>query len=643
MVETRQSNGNQGGRQSNKRSFNEGKRHFKRNKKQKTESAVAEGSNEDVLIRDVRELLEKHSLSARNEASSEDGSNSNLPEPFTEVDVEIQELSSTGDGLGILPDSSQVLVVPFVVPGDKVRAKVIRHDRSHPYSVADFVKVIKSSSKRDDDLIRCQYFAKCSGCQFQMMSEADQLAHKKTIVEKAYRHFSKLPASKVPTIGDTHPSHERYGYRTKLTPHFDAPPNARRDRRQGNKPNWEGVPNIGFMQKGTRKTMDIEDCPIGTDAVRKGLKRERKRVAKELDKYSRGATILCRQHTVSIDKDNPGARTNSGIGSTQARTIKKLLKSDVDKLDIDFKTEHPEDFIMEDDGFSYLVKTCITNPKEISTEYVGRHRFDNPAGAFFQNNEAILYPFLLHIKSHIRCPPPKPTPSYTGADMHPNPDKITHLVDAYCGSGLFSVYLADMFEKTIGIDTSSQSIEFASKNAEMNGISKEKASFLAGDAKDIFAHVREFPADNTVVVLDPSRKGCDESFLSQLLAFAPKRVVYVSCNVHTQARDVGVLCGDEGRYEIESLMGWDFFPQTAHVEALAILKRRDGAKTGSEGESGGRKVEEFGEGQGEETDANGKDDVQNGDGANETSSGHKGEDAPKSLVTGIEWDGNKTV
>ncbi|PNS18370.1 tRNA (uracil(54)-C(5))-methyltransferase [Sphaceloma murrayae] len=641
MVETRNSNGNAAGQSSNKRRFNEGKRHFKKNKKQKTAEAVAEGSNEDVLIRDVRELLEKHSLDTKGDDASGE-TDSALPEPFTEVDVEIEELSSTGDGLALLPNSSQVLVVPFVVPGDKVTAKVIRHNQAHSYSVADFVKVNKKSAKRDDDLIRCQYFAKCSGCQFQMMSEADQLAHKKTIVEKAYRHFSKLPESSIPQIRETHASGARYGYRTKLTPHFDGPSHGRRDRRQGNKPSWEGVPAIGFMLKGTRKTLDIEDCPIGTDAVRKGLKRERKRVAKNLDQYARGATLLCRQHTVEVEKDNPGARLNSGIGSTQARKIKKLLKEDVEKLNIDVKTEHPEDFVMEDDGFSYLIKTCITNPKEVSTEYVGRHRFDNPAGAFFQNNEAILYLFLLHIKSHIRCPPPKLTPPYSSADMHPNPDNITHLVDAYCGSGLFSIFLASMFDKTIGIDTSSQSIEFASRNAELNKLPKDKASFIAGDAKDIFAHVRDFPADNTVVVLDPSRKGCDESFLSQLLAFGPKRVVYVSCNVHTQARDVGVLCGEQGKYEIESLMGWDFFPQTAHVEALAILKRKEGKGKGSVadgsddalgGGGGGSAGKDGAEGSAAEQDGNAVPDAMDG----------QEDEIQKSPITGRDWDGNTTV
>jgi tRNA (uracil-5-)-methyltransferase len=90
-------------------------------------------------------------------------------------------------------------------------------------------------------------------------------------------------------------------------------------------------------------------------------------------------------------------------------------------------------------------------------------------------------------------------------------------------------------------------------------------------------------------MLDPPRKGCDESFLRQLVQYGPARVVYVSCNVHTQARDVGVLVGGmtgvdggfgkgEGCYEIESLRGFDFFPQTGHVEGVAVLKRKEGEK-----------------------------------------------------------------
>jgi tRNA (uracil-5-)-methyltransferase len=109
-------------------------------------------------------------------------------------------------------------------------------------------------------------------------------------------------------------------------------------------------------------------------------------------------------------------------------------------------------------------------------------------------------------------------------------------------------------------------------------MSPSQCSFIDADAAELFKSVM-FPNDETVVVIDPPRKGCDDNFLTQLLKFAPRRVVYVSCNVHTQARDVGVLVRgmEEGgtHYDIESLRGFDFFPQTGHVEGVAVLNRSE--------------------------------------------------------------------
>ncbi|KAJ9623242.1 tRNA(m5U54)methyltransferase [Taxawa tesnikishii (nom. ined.)] len=540
-----------------KRQFNEGRRHFKKNKKQKKDTTVKEGSNEEVLLADVRALLEKHSLNdvSRNSSSEpEDGAaNGNaptLPEPFTEVDVTISDLSSTGDGLALIPNSTQVAVVPFTAPGDTVTAKIIKHLQNDHYTLTDFVKVVTPSKDRDDTLVQCPYFSACSGCQFQMLPYSYQLAHKKTIVEKAYKNFSDLPPSAVPPVGDTIGSPLQYGYRTKLTPHFDGPPNARRERRHGNKPVWDEVPPIGYMKKGTRKTMDIEDCPIGTAAVRIGMRKERQRVKEELEKYQRGATLLLRESTERIKKDSTSA---SAEGKTESATETKSLREQAAAPPSD------SDIILEDRGAYLHRKTCITNQNATSTEYIDDYRFENPAGSFFQNNNSILPAFTKYIRDNILAP-------------SSSPSKITNLIDAYSGSGLFTITLSPLFKNSIGIDISTSSIASATKNAALNNLPSSSARFLAGDANNIFAEIK-FPADETAVVIDPSRKGCDENFLRQLIQFGPERVCYVSCNVHTQARDVGVLVvglkgvnGGEGMYEIESLRGFDFFPQTGHVE-----------------------------------------------------------------------------
>ena len=288
--------------------------------------------------------------------------------------------------------------------------------------------------------------------------------------------------------------------------------------------------------------MDIEDCPIGTDAVRLGNKRERKRVTENISQYSRGATLLLRENTVKAKKDEAQSEGDAKESTTE------------------------EDTIIEDHGDYVFRKTCITDQKAISTEYIDGYRLDNPAGAFFQNNNSILPLVTKYIRENI-----------LGPDSADSP--IKNMIDAYCGSGFFSITLSSMFKQSVGIDVSQQSIDFASKNASLNNLSEDSVRFIAGDASKLFdAFDRsKFPADETAVVIDPSRKGCDESFISQLMDYGPKRLCYVSCNVHTQARDVGWLVGGLGKragmYEIESVRGFDFFPQTSHVEGVAFLRR----------------------------------------------------------------------
>ncbi|KAF2472190.1 S-adenosyl-L-methionine-dependent methyltransferase [Lindgomyces ingoldianus] len=506
------------------------------------------GSNEEILLEDVKDLLNSMDL------GKEEGMETVLPERLSEVEVSIKQISSTGDGLGFAKDSKQVYVVPFTAPGDNVTAKVFKHFEKEGYSMADFIRVNKPSPHRNESLIKCSYFTTCSGCQFQMLPYDYQLAHKKSIVEKAYKNFSNLPPELIPAIGDTIGSPLEYGYRTKLTPHFDGPPDSRRsDGRNGIKRTFKEVPPIGFMKKGTRQTIDIEDCPIGTSVVRKGMYRERQRIAQEIGNYNKGATVLLRENTARIPKSEWDEAQNT------------------------------PDSVIEEKGEFIYKKTCITDPKAQTTEHIPPYQFTNPAGAFFQNNNSILPRFTQYIRSHIL----PQTPS-----SHP---KIHHLIDAYSGSGLFTITLSSLFTTSLGIDISPASITSATQNATLNSLPASRAKFIAADASHLFSSITT-PARETVVVIDPPRKGCDESFLRQLVGYGPARIVYVSCNVHTQARDIGVLVGGmkgvdggfgvgEGGYEIESIVGFDFFPQTGHVEGVAVLRRKTEWNSGGMEES----------------------------------------------------------
>jgi len=142
------------------------------------------------------------------------------------------------------------------------------------------------------------------------------------------------------------------------------------------------------------------------------------------------------------------------------------------------------------------------------------------------------------------------------------------LVDAYAGSGLFALAAASRFAEVVGVEVSPGAVGAARENAARNHITN--ARFVAADASRIFDELGG-SGSNAAVVIDPPRKGCGEQFLAQLVAFAPATVVYVSCNPDTQMRDLVTLMNQA--YEVRELQPFDMFPQTRHVECVAVLTR----------------------------------------------------------------------
>lgn len=503
-------------------------------KKQKLEDSLwnAGEDSEKILQNDINRLIREKGTSDENPADN--AAKPTLPELFSELEVTVSDISSTGDGLALSEDGNHVYVVPFTVPGDKAIIKLVRHNKTSNSTITDLVKVVEAGPQRDDTQIKCQYFGKCSGCQLQMLSYEDQLKHKKKVVERAYATYSGLVPEIVPAIGDTFPSPLQHGYRTKLTPHFGMSP--RGSKKSASKTSFTEVPAIGFNMKNRRVNLDIEDCPLGTEIVRKGLKKERRRVAENLASYKKGATILIRESTRRIPKSE----------------FTTAASDEVDE--VVYKTDNP-DYVEE--------KRYVMDPNGYVVEYIGDYVLGNKAGAFFQNNNSILAPFTDFIRQHVH---PK--------ELKEGEKPIKYLIDAYAGCGLFTVTLSGMFKSSLGIDIDQHSITNARENVKRNNLAN--TGFAAADAALLFEKV-PYPADETLLIIDPPRKGCSMDFLRQLLDFGPRRVAYVSCNVNTQARDVGYLVQGNStsgvRYDIESIRGFDFFPQTGHVEGLAILNK----------------------------------------------------------------------
>lgn len=410
-------------------------------------------------------------------------------DPFprgTEVEIEITTLTNMGQGLGrvSLPGSTEpanggkrdrsgwVVLVPFALPGELVRVRIWRNQKN--FSDGDLVEVLRPSEHRVE--APCPLFQQCGGCQYQNLDYAEQLNWKRRQVAELLEHMAGITFPVNPVVYSPRP----YGYRSKITPHFE-------------KPRPDRPVDIGFLRAGSRRAIvDVERCLLATDAINEQLGTERAEVRARASSYKKGATLLLR----------------------------------------------------------HAAEGVVTDPAAIIHENVDGLRLHFPAGEFFQNNPFILDAFAGHVREKAVA------------------DGARFLVDAYCGSGLFCLTAARSFEHATGIEISEPSIRWAKENAAENGLGN--CSFVAGDAAAIFAKVN-YGASETAVVIDPPRRGSDESFLDQLVAFGPRTVVYVSCNPATQMRDLKILL--EAGYEVRDVQPFDLFPQTKHLECVITLSR----------------------------------------------------------------------
>ncbi|MGH7996724.1 MAG: class I SAM-dependent RNA methyltransferase [Opitutaceae bacterium] len=409
------------------------------------------------------------------------GRNKFNPFPFAyhqEIELEIATLTNLGLGLGRV--DNWVVMVPFTLPGERVRARVYRNHRN--YSDADLLEVLIPSPDRRP--APCPLFGTCGGCQYQHLGYEGQKTWKRRQVAELLQHLAGVEFPVDPVEG----SPREFGYRSKITPHFENPPAGGSE-----------FP-IGFLRQGTRfDLVDVPHCPIATEGINARLPEIRAavRARAAAGDYRQGATLLLRE---------------------------------------------------VEDGVA-------TDPEAVVTEAV---RIEPPlrlrflARDFFQNNPFILPAFVEHVRREA---------SESGARF---------LVDAYCGSGLFALSAARAFDRVLGLEISESSTRFARENAGANGVAN--AEFQPGDAASLFAEVA-FPAAETAVVIDPPRRGCDQAFLSQLLAFGPRTVVYVSCDPATQMRDLKHFLG--AGYRLARVRPFDLFPQTRHLECVVTLARRE--------------------------------------------------------------------
>jgi len=440
------------------------------------------------------------------------------------IKVEISDLSNGGDGVGRWED--RVVFVPNTVPGDEMRVKLTKVKASHGFGKP--AGIVKPSSQRVRPA--CIVADKCGGCQWQQVSYEAQLGAKQHLVADALTRIGKLENVQVDTVIA---ADEQLSYRNKAT----YPVRLSQTKKV----------QAGYYRKGSHRLVNLNQCPVQDDRLDPllaGIKQDiQDREWKIYDERVHKGHI---KHIAL----RVGRRTGQILLTLVSRSVKlKGVHEQAQQwmerypnvvgvlINLNWKKTNaifgPETFSIA--GDAYLEET-----------FAGLTFHIQPT-TFFQVNTTQAERLLAHIEAEL---------ALTGNEI---------LVDAYCGVGTFTLPLAKKVKQCIGLEAFTESVVQAQANASLNEI--ENVEFKIGEVGALLPALEVTP---DIVLLDPPRKGCEPEAIAALIAIKPKRIVYVSCNPATLARDVRVLC-EEGGYTLSRVQPADFFPQTSHVECAAFL------------------------------------------------------------------------
>ena len=460
--------------------------------------------------------------------------------------VKITDIGVNGEGIGRV--DGYTLFIKDAVIGDTVEAKVMKAKKNYGY--ARLMKIIEPSKDRVTP--RCEHARRCGGCQIQEMSYEKQLEFKARRVRDNLERtggFAPELLDKVmePAVGMEEP----FGYRNKAQFPFGT------DR--------DGRPVTGFYAGRTHDIIANTDCALGVPVNKEILEiilgfMNRTGVKSYDEKSGRG---LIRHVLIRYGFTTREIMVCLVVNGTEIPHAEELVEElakipGMTSISLSSNTRRTN-VIM---GESYEVLWG----RGYITDFIGNVKYRISPLSFYQVN-------------------PVQTEKLYGLALEYADLKGGETVwDLYCGIGTISLFLAQKAEKVYGVEIVPQAIEDARENAKINGITN--AEFFVGKAEQVlpgwYQEHRTSMADADgaradVIVVDPPRKGCDGELLRTIVEMAPKRVVYVSCDPATLARDLKVLCGQG--YEIRRVRAVDMFPETVHVETVAVLSRKSATKT----------------------------------------------------------------
>lgn len=455
------------------------------------------------------------------------------------VTVEITDIGVSGEGIGHV--DGYTLFIKDAVIGDVVEAKVMKAKKNYGY--ARLMKVITPSEYRVEP--KCAFARRCGGCQIQEMSYNRQLVFKDQKIRGNLERiggFTKeqIEAVMQPVVGMEHP----FSYRNKAQFPFGT--------------DKEGNPITGFYAGRTHDIIANTDCALGVEQNREILEiilqymRENK-IKSYDEKTGKG---LIRHALIRYGfktKEIMVCLVINGKKLPKAeRLIEKLIQIE-GMTSITISPNTRRDNVIMGDSYEILWGQGYI------TDYIGNVKYQISPLSFYQVN-------------------PVQTEKLYGLALEYADLKGDETVwDLYCGIGTISLFLAQKAKQVYGVEIVPQAIDDAKENAKINAI--DNAEFFVGKAEEVLPeyyaeYEREHNGETAhadVIVVDPPRKGCDETLLETIVKMQPEKVVYVSCDSATLARDLKYLCANG--YEITVCRGVDQFPQSVHVETVCLLSK----------------------------------------------------------------------
>lgn len=443
---------------------------------------------------------------------------------------QIEIIDMTEDGAGIGKADGFPLFVKDAVVGDTVRVEVIKDKKTYAY--ARILEVVSASKDRVTPA--CEFARPCGGCQLQALSYEAQLKFKE---EKVKNNLIRIGGVSEPNVLGIIGMDVPFRYRNKA----EYPVRAGKD----------GEIAVGFYAGRTHSIIECNECLIGQPGDAK--------IINAIKKWAKEFGIAPYDEA-------------SGKGFLRHVMIRSSKVSDdvmvclvVNSKKFKFADELTE--LMKGVGvtsLSYSVNLENTNVimgREVRAIYGPLYIEDKISDARYRISPLSFY----------QVNPIQTEKLYATALSFAGLSGNETVWDLYCGIGTISLFLAKSARKVYGVEVISQAIDDARENARLNGISN--AEFFVGKAEEVLPeHFRKTGERADVIVVDPPRKGCDIELLKCIKEMAPEKIVYVSCNPATLARDVKVLCGDS-TYKVEKVQPVDMFPQTVHVECVVLLSK----------------------------------------------------------------------